>query len=93
VLQPKIATRPAEPEHPRLTLIGTVVGETEGIGVFLDQNTQGFVRLKTGEQHSGWVLKSVKPREATLEKQDHTETLSLPKPQDSSAAPRKEPDL
>jgi general secretion pathway protein N len=94
VVQPKVVAKPAEPEHPRLTLIGTVVGETEGIGVFLDQSTQGFVRLKTGEQHSGWVLKSVKPREATLEKQDHRETLSLPKPQDSSAAPpRKEPDL
>jgi general secretion pathway protein N len=94
VVQPKIVAKPAEPEHPRLSLIGTVVGQTEGIGVFLDQSTQGFVRLKTGEQHSGWVLKSVKPREATLEKQDHTETLSLPKPQDSSGAPlRKEPDL
>jgi general secretion pathway protein N len=94
VVQPKVVAKPAEPEHPRLTLLGTVVGETESIGVFLDQNTQVFVRLKTGEQHSGWVLKSVKPREATLEKQDHRETLSLPKPQDSLGTPlRKEPDL
>jgi general secretion pathway protein N len=87
VVQPKVAARPAEPEHPKLTLIGTVVGETEGIGVFLDQSTQGFVRLKTGEQHSGWVLRSVKPRAATLEKDHKTETLSLPTPQDAVSAP------
>src|ERR1019366_4651011 len=37
VVPPKVVIRPAEPEHPNLTLIGTVVGETEGIGVFLDQ--------------------------------------------------------
>ncbi len=95
VVQPKVAARPAEPEHPKLTLIGTVVGKTEGIGVFLDQSTQGFVRLKTGEQHSGWVLRSVKPRAATLEKDHQTETLSLPSLQDgnSSAPPGKDPDL
>jgi general secretion pathway protein N len=92
-VQAKVAAPPAEPEHPNLTLIGTVVGETEGIGVFLDRSTQGFVRLKTGEEHSGWILRSVKPREATLEKQSQTETLSLPSPQESSGAPRKEPEL
>lgn len=89
VVQPKVAARPAEPEHPKLTLIGTVVGEAEGIGVFLDQSTQGFVRLKTGEGHSGWILRSVKPRAATLEKEHQTETLSLPSLQDAGAgAPR-----
>jgi hypothetical protein len=83
VVQPKVVARPAEPEHPNLTLIGTVVGENEGIGIFLDRSTQGFVRLKTGEEHAGWILRSVKSREATLEKQSQTETLSLPSPQDS----------
>ncbi len=92
VVQPKVAARPAEPEHPNLTLIGTVVGETEGLAVFLDRGTQGFVRLKTGEEHSGWILRSVKPRAATLEKHDQTETLSLPSPQDA-VPPRKEPEL
>jgi general secretion pathway protein N len=91
VVQPKVAARPPEPEHPNLTLIGTVVGETEGIGVFLDQSTQGFVRIKTGEKHSGWVLRSVKPRAATFEKDNQTETLSLPKPQDAVAPPSNDP--
>ena len=90
IVQPRIAARPAEPEHPNLTLIGTVVGKDEGIGVFLDKTTQGFVRLKTGEGHSGWILRSVKARAATLEKEHQTETLSLPAPQNTSAPPNNE---
>jgi hypothetical protein len=78
VVPPKVVIRPPEPEHPNLTLIGTVVGENEGIGVFLDQTTHNFVRLKTGEGHAGWILRSVTAREATLEKDSQTETLSLP---------------
>jgi len=86
IVQPKVAVRPAEPEHPNLTLIGTVVGETEGIGVFLDQGTHNFVRIKTGEAHAGWILRSIKAREVTLEKGRQSETLSLPASKD--AGPR-----
>ena len=78
VVQPKVVARPAEPEHPNLTLIGTVVGENEGIGVFLDQATHNFVRIKTGEGHAGWILRSIKAREVTLEKGQRSETLRLP---------------
>jgi hypothetical protein len=85
VVPPKVVIRPAEPEHPNLTLIGTVVGETEGIGVFLDQTTHNFVRLKTGEGHAGWILRSIKAREATLEKGQQSETLSFPAPQNAGA--------
>jgi general secretion pathway protein N len=91
VVQPRIAVRPVEPEHPSLTLIGTVVGETEAIGVFLDQATHNFVRLKAGEGHAGWILRSVKAREATLEKDRKTETLRLPAP--GTGAPKKEEPL
>ena len=85
IVPPKVVIRPPEPQHPNLTLIGTVVGETEGIGVFLDQATHNFVRLKTGEGHAGWILRSIKAREATLEKEQQTETLSLPVPQSGSS--------
>ncbi len=85
VVQPTAVARPAEPERLNLTLIGTVVGKTEGIGVFLDQTTHDFVRLKTGEGHAGWILRSIKAREATLEKAQRTETLSLPAPQDAKS--------
>lgn len=80
IAQPKIITPPAEPEHPNLVLVGTVVGESEGFGVFLDQTTHNVVRLKTGEGHAGWILRSVKAREATLQKERQTETLRLPAP-------------
>ncbi len=85
VVQPKVPIRPAEPEHPNLTLIGTVVGENEGIGVFLDQATHNFVRIKTGEGHAGWILRSVKAREVMLEKGQRSETLRLPARQDAGA--------
>jgi hypothetical protein len=72
--------KPAEPDHPQLSLMGTAVGESEGVGVFLDQGTKNFVRLKTGQNHDGWILRPVREREATFEKNDLTATLSLPIP-------------
>lgn len=81
VTPPKaVVVSPAAPQRPNLTLVGTVVGSTEGFGVFLDQTTHNIVRLKTGEGHAGWILRSVKAREATLEKERQTETLRLPAP-------------
>jgi general secretion pathway protein N len=72
----------------QLALIGTVVGAAESIGVFLDQPTQRLIRLKTGEEHAGWVLRAVRPREVTLEKGARVEILSLPRP---GAAPARRP--
>jgi len=71
---------PAEPEQPALTLVGVIAGETEGFAVFLDAATNSAVRLRTGQDHQGWVLRSVKGREATLEKNKRTATLTLPAP-------------
>ena len=85
VVQPKVVVAPAAPEHPNLTLIGTVVGETEGIGVFLDRATNAFVRIKTGEGHAGWILRSIKAREVTLEKGGQSETLRLPAREDAGS--------
>jgi general secretion pathway protein N len=70
---------PAE-EQPPLTLVGAIAGDGEGFAVFLDQATNNVVRLKTGQDHQGWVLLSVKGREATLEKNKKTATLTLPVP-------------
>jgi hypothetical protein len=84
----KPVVRPPEPEHLNLTLVGTVVSAAESIGVFLDQSTHIFVRLRAGEEHSGWIVRSIKGREASLEKNSRTETLSLPAPQDASPRPR-----
>jgi len=77
---PPAAPPPAEPERPPLTLVGAIASETEGFAVFLDQATNSVIRLKTGQDHSGWVLRSVKGREATLQKDRLTATLVLPVP-------------
>lgn len=83
----KPIVRPPEPEHLNLTLVGTVVGAAESIGVFLDQSTHIFVTLRAGEEHSGWIVRSIKGREASLEKNSRTETLSLPGSRDPSPRP------
>jgi hypothetical protein len=70
--------QPAGPQRPELALVGTVVNTKEGFGIFLDQATNSIVRLKTGEAHNGWILRSVQGREATLQKDRETAVLALP---------------
>jgi hypothetical protein len=74
------APKPSELERPQLMLVGTVVGEKEAIGVFLDQTTKNAVRLRIGEEHHGWLLQSVHGREATFLKDQQTTVLTLPQP-------------
>jgi general secretion pathway protein N len=78
VAAPYVPPPPEEPDHPLLTLVGTVVGETEGIGLFFDEATKSFIRLRTGQDHSGWILRSVQGREARFEKDRRTATLAFP---------------
>jgi hypothetical protein len=68
--------KPPEPEHPAVSLIGTVVGTDVQIGIFLEKATNKVVRLRLGEEHQGWVLRLIKAREVTLVK-DVEETLLL----------------
>jgi general secretion pathway protein N len=79
--------KPAAPDHPLLTIVGTIVGETEGIGVFIDQATNDVIRIHTGQDHDGWVLRSVRGRETRFEKDSQTATLALPPPGALAAAP------
>jgi general secretion pathway protein N len=46
--------KPPVPDHPPLTLLGTVAGETQGIGIFINQIDKTPMHLKTGEGHEGW---------------------------------------
>jgi general secretion pathway protein N len=68
----------SQPRRPLLALVGTIAGETQGFAIFFDDTTKGIVRLKTGEAHSGWTLRSVTKREATLQKDRETAILALP---------------
>jgi hypothetical protein len=70
--------KPPEPDHPPLTLVGTIVGQAESIAIFADQVTKNFIRLKTGQDHAGWTLRTIFGREATFERGDREATLNLP---------------
>jgi general secretion pathway protein N len=86
-IEPKPAPRPpAPPEEPRLRLLGTVVGGSQPIGVFLDDTTKDVVRLRMGEAHRGWDLRSVQGREVTLEKNRRAVIVAFPPP--DAAAPQ-----
>jgi general secretion pathway protein N len=79
---PKVVAvpKPTEPERPQLSLLGTIVSDDEGFGIFLDQSTKVVLRLKVDEDYQGWKLRSVQGREATLEKDQQVVTLPLPQP-------------
>jgi general secretion pathway protein N len=62
---------------PRLTLLGTVINDREKIAVFQDDTNQ-IIRIRLGEQHAGWVLRSVQGRSVTLEGNNREATFSLP---------------
>ena len=91
-----VETRAAPPQEatpPQLALVGAVVGETDGIAIFLDQANSGeVVRLRMGEEYDGWVLHALKGREAILRKDGENLVLALPAP-DSMAAPAAAPTL
>ena len=76
-LPPRPVVAPPE-EKPRFALVGAVSGESESIAVFLDQSTNNVIRLRMGQNHDGWVLSSVKGREATLQRNQVTLVFSLP---------------
>ncbi|MGP8123710.1 MAG: hypothetical protein ACLP8B_24700, partial [Xanthobacteraceae bacterium] len=80
VAPPPPAPKPAAPERPQLALVGTIIGTTDKLCVFLDQTTKVAVRLRMGESHQGWTLTSVEPREATVQKDQATVVIGLPAP-------------
>ncbi len=90
---PVEAAVPPPPEQLQLELVGTIVGGSENIAVFLDQKTNDVVRLKTGESHSGWILRAVKGRGVTLVKERETAVLALPGPYDSRGGASGMPEL
>lgn len=66
------------PEPPRLALVGTVAGGSDGIAVFVNQTTRDVLRLRTGEGHEGWIVREVRGREVVLEKAQETVVFALP---------------
>ena len=71
---------PTEPEKPNLVLVGTIVGDANSFGIFIDQNSRTALRLKLGEQYEGWTLRSVQKREAMLIKDQQVAVIEMPPP-------------
>jgi general secretion pathway protein N len=82
VMAPKAIAvpKPKEPERPQLSLVGTIAGDEEGFGIFVDQANKAVIRLRVGEEFQGWRLRSVQGRETALEKDRQIVTLVLPQP-------------
>ncbi len=84
-------TNPAEPERPQLSLLGTIAGDKEGFGIFVDHSTNAVLRLKIGEERYGWILRAVRTREILMEKGNNRATLALPvRPFAAVTPPQKE---
>ena len=80
---------PLAPETPPFTLVGTIIGGNSRIAIFFDESLKTATGVKEGESDSGWTLRSVDPRSATLDGSGRTVTLDLPEPAaQESAAPR-----
>jgi general secretion pathway protein N len=71
---------PKEPDRPKLTLLGTVIGTSDGMGVFVDEASKNVIRIRAGESHAGWTLRQVHRRSASFEKDHQETTLLLPTP-------------
>ena len=68
---------PREPDRLKLTLVGTVIGTSDRIGVFLDETSKEVIRIRTGASHDGWTLSSVHRRAASFEKNRQETTLKF----------------
>jgi hypothetical protein len=71
---------PKEPELLKLTLLGTVIGASDQIGLFVDETSKDVIRIRTGESHAGWTLRSIYQRSASFQKGHQETILVLPSP-------------
>lgn len=79
--------KPLRAERPELALVGTIAGDEQSFGLFVDLKTKSGVRLKIGEDFQGWKLQSVQGREVTLERDQQSATLTLPQPGTGAPGP------
>ena len=75
-----VPPRPKEPEQPQLSLVGTISGDDDKFGIFIDQSTKAVLRLRVGEEFQGWKLQSVQGREAAFQKNQLSFVVALPQP-------------
>ena len=74
---PPPAEKPQEAEPLQLSLTGTVAGGDSAMGIFLDKASGTPLRLKVGDKHKGWTLRSVGRRDVVLAKGMTTTKLAM----------------
>jgi hypothetical protein len=77
---PAVSEQPPAPETPPFTLVGTIIGENSRIGIFFDETSKTATGIREGGSASGWTLRSLDQRSATVEGNGRTVTLDLPEP-------------
>lgn len=75
---PAAPAPPAPPARPRLSLMGTVVSPAGGFGIFTDPSSNAVVRLRIGEVHEGWTLRTVSLRSVEFSGGAGSVVLALP---------------
>jgi general secretion pathway protein N len=84
--QPAATVKPAVLAAPPFTLVGTIIGEDNRIGIFFNETSKITTRIRLGEVDSGWTLRSIEPRSAVLEGNGRMVILNLPEAS-ATAAP------
>ncbi|GGI25885.1 MULTISPECIES: hypothetical protein [Bradyrhizobium] len=74
------APKPLEPELPPFELVGTITGGADSIAVFVNRATGETVKLRQDEVQSGWTLRDIGAREATLSNGENIKVLALALP-------------
>ena len=84
VSKPKASEPPSAPAAasgpPAISLVGAISGNAENIAIFLDRTSKDIFRLKPGESYFGWTLTTVKPRQATLRRNNERVTVQFSDP-------------
>jgi general secretion pathway protein N len=76
----KPVVQASPPAQLDLALVGAISADNQSIAIFVDSKTKGVIRLKAGESHSGWTLKEVNGRTATLQRGTASTTVSISNP-------------
>jgi hypothetical protein len=58
-------------------LLGTIVGESNAIAIFLDETSHSAIQLRIDQVHGGWILVSVRGRVASFERDHREATVTL----------------
>ena len=77
---PPATAEPVAPAAPPFTLVGTIIGGDNRIGIFFNETSKITTRICRGDVDSGWTLRSIDARSAVLDGDGRMVTLDLPEP-------------